>query len=290
VDEIVQYQRTHGIDIANRQIMNEVTRQKIGDSPLELSVWDFAGQEDYYQNHHYFLSLRTVYLVLFNLSDAKGLQSLDFWLNSLALRLPPQKSGAEKSYSILIVGTFLDHPSVEKQRRAFRLSEVPKKVNEVLKFDLNPGDYFEVSCKTLENINFLKNSIAKSALSHSYMGEKVPGPYVKIRDFLAEKRAALEQGLPILKVSGIPSEFGNSPFLKRALSVLSLWGECVYFSSPQELSVDMVLEPRFLTKGILADLFSFQRMSRKRTTAFWITPNCRPFGLGFAMTNPPRTF
>jgi len=44
--------------------------------------------------------------------------------------------------------------------------------------------------------------------------------------------------------------------VKRALGLLSLWGECVYFESPPELSAIVILDPRFLTKGILADLFS----------------------------------
>jgi len=44
--------------------------------------------------------------------------------------------------------------------------------------------------------------------------------------------------------------------VKRALGLLSLWGECVYFESPPELSDIVILDPRFLAKGILADLFS----------------------------------
>ena len=44
--------------------------------------------------------------------------------------------------------------------------------------------------------------------------------------------------------------------MKRALGLLSLWGECVYFDSPPELASLVILDPRFLAKGILADLFN----------------------------------
>ena len=44
--------------------------------------------------------------------------------------------------------------------------------------------------------------------------------------------------------------------MKRARGLLSLWGECVYFDSPPELASLVILDPRFLGKGILADLFN----------------------------------
>ena len=40
-----------------------------GKGKLEMSVWDFAGQHDSYNNHHYFLSARTVFMVLWKLHE-----------------------------------------------------------------------------------------------------------------------------------------------------------------------------------------------------------------------------
>ena len=43
------------------------------------SVWDFAGQHDYYHNHHYFLSTRTMFLVIWNIFDEDtSLKGLEF--------------------------------------------------------------------------------------------------------------------------------------------------------------------------------------------------------------------
>ena len=33
---------------------------------IELSAWDFAGQEVYYTTHHFFMSRRSIYLLCFN--------------------------------------------------------------------------------------------------------------------------------------------------------------------------------------------------------------------------------
>jgi len=60
---------THGIEIQSMGIDNVITqeyfqqrretesdkdKEKGKAKKLELSVWDFAGQHDYYNNHHYF--------------------------------------------------------------------------------------------------------------------------------------------------------------------------------------------------------------------------------------------
>jgi len=109
-----------------------------GQGKLELSVWDFAGQHDYYNNHHYFLQARTVFLVLWKMSDEEnGLKGLEFWLRSLASHLPVsnnsnQQGDSEEAnhqqpkktkeilYSIIVVGTYVDHPSVDKAGKAKR--------------------------------------------------------------------------------------------------------------------------------------------------------------------------
>ena len=75
-------ERTHGIDI-QRQLIPIPS----SDSQLEVSVWDFGGQHEYYNNHHYFLSARSVFLVVWKategVDDQLGVAGLEFWLNSL---------------------------------------------------------------------------------------------------------------------------------------------------------------------------------------------------------------
>jgi len=146
---------THGIEIQSHSIDNGITREyfrksilagkEVGENAkIDVSVWDFAGQQDYYNNHHYFISTRTVFLVLWKMSegDEKGMRGLEFWFRSLATHLgvssssssmssppssllaagegegelaPPPQAAASLSgtyYSIIVVGTFLDHSSV----------------------------------------------------------------------------------------------------------------------------------------------------------------------------------
>jgi len=223
---------THGIEIQSHSIDNDITREyfrksilagkEVGENAkIDVSVWDFAGQQDYYNNHHYFISTRTVFLVLWKMSegDEKGMRELEFWFRSLATHLGVSSSSTVSSssssssggegesdgqlapsqaatslsgtyYSIIVVGTFLDHSSVKKGEKAIR-----KKKIEGIARECGLGasssssssllQYYEVSCSSsLENIVEVQDGMVRTMLSHSYMGERVPKSYLTISDFL----------------------------------------------------------------------------------------------------------
>ncbi|XP_071965568.1 uncharacterized protein [Antedon mediterranea] len=57
-----------------------------------LSLWDFAGQEMYYNTHHLFMPKQGVYLVVFNAVEAisnpgRHIKRLQFWLQSIAMHV-----------------------------------------------------------------------------------------------------------------------------------------------------------------------------------------------------------
>jgi len=242
------------------------------DDSVEFSTWDFAGQNDYYNTHHYFLSNRSIFLVLYRMDQGiKGLESLDFWLKSLSSHLN-QNHCDEKGkpfYSIIIIGTFLDlvnEQSEDKNLRQMKVMEI---------YDRNglksSPFYFEVSCSTLENIEELREIIFNISLSHSYMGENVPVGYLTIEKSIYKLRK-LKQDHPIIEIQDLivhvqyrtQSSFEfDIEFVKRALRLLHEWGICIYFDQPIELSNIVVLDPQYLTKTVLGDLFKADESSRQ---------------------------
>jgi len=250
---------------------NEEKKDK--EDQVEYSTWDFAGQNDYYNTHHYFLSNRSIFLVLYRMDKGiKGLESLDFWLKSLSSHLN-QKYCDEKGkpfYSILIIGTFLDsivgnQNDEDKNLRQTKIMEIYDKNG--LK---SPPFYFEVSCSTLENIDELREIIFNISLSHSYMGENVPVGYLTIEKSIYELRK-LKQDHPIIEIQDL-IDYSQShyqsfefdiEFVKRALRLLHEWGICIYFDEPIELSNIIVLDPQHFTKNILGDLFKADETIRQ---------------------------
>jgi len=256
---ICMNEATHGIEIQSVIVDNTTTREFFVDerknSKLEVTVWDFAGQGSYYHSHHYFLSSRTVFLVLYDLEEKdKGLQGLEFWFKSLASHLGSEVSEeeaatAEKNFSILVVGTHLDkvHSNLILDRED-DVREIARAVGIACHID-----YQEVSCNTLQNIEPLRNLIATRALAHSYMGERVPRSYLQVLELIRSLRG--RKVAPIISIEELNKDINNLDLLRRALRLLALWGECVYFENTAELANVVVLDPRFLTKAILAQFF-----------------------------------
>jgi len=281
---------THGIEVNthiwNSSIFNQHQKnlgvkrngnegKKDKDEHVEYSTWDFAGQNDYYNTHHYFLSNRSIFLVLYRMDKGiKGLESLDFWLKSLSSHLN-QNYCDEKGkpfYSIIIIGTFLDSINDNQKDEDKNLRQ--SKIMEI--YDKNglksPPFYFEVSCSTLENIDELREIIFNISLNHSYMGENVPIGYLSIEKSIYELRI-LKQNHPIIEIQDLinhvqpqyqsrPFEF-DIEFVKRGLKLLHEWGICIYFDEPIELSNIVILDPQHFTKNILGDLFKADESIRK---------------------------
>ena len=137
-------------------------------------------------------------------------------------------------YSVIVVGTFLDHPSVDPMEHSARVAQVNELARECGL--LVPSlQYFEVSCSSsLENIGKVQEAIFRTALSHSYMGERVPKSYVTVSEYLKKEQEdkQTKDEIPLLEIKQLVAQFGDESLVKRALGLLSLWGEYVYFDSP----------------------------------------------------------
>jgi len=257
---------THGIEIQD-QILQNSNKLKIGSSNIDVSTWDFAGYNNYYKMYHYFFSNRSIFLVLYRMDQGiNGLESLDFWFKSLSshLKYDSALTDGKPYFSIIVVGTFLDDQNVDKSKESKELRE--KEILEIARSNgINyPIQIYEVSCSTLENIDKLKQDTYKIALTHGYMGEKLPIGYLKIKNSIEKlKKNYNEKDIPIISLKKLIEDCKTNStfefdedFVKRGLKLLHMWGTCVYFDEPIELSNDIVLKPKFLSQEIMGKLFS----------------------------------
>ena len=106
---IVEIYRRRIVKQANPAPVRMVSsRLSKGDNtvPIKLSLWDFAGQEFYYNTHHTFLATDAVYLIVFNLVKLKQeklryseLERIKYWMKSIH---------QHADSPIILVGTHLD--------------------------------------------------------------------------------------------------------------------------------------------------------------------------------------
>ncbi|KAJ6225869.1 hypothetical protein RDWZM_004414 [Blomia tropicalis] len=149
--------------------------------PITFRTWDFGGQREYYATHQYFLSKRSIYLVVWKITDGeKGIDTLHQWLEYY----PPFFSSELQN---LIRERYMSD-TVDADKRG-----LPKVVASV-----------EVSAKTRHNIRLLANLIYETAVEIRASGNKerlldqmVPATYLALEEIVTQmawerKSAGLE--------------------------------------------------------------------------------------------------
>ena len=149
-----------------------------------FSVWDFAGQQEYYATHQVFLSKRSLYLAVWNVKEGRqGISELKPWLNNIILRAPKSQ--------IVIVATHLDLLITElgKERAYAQCDEYRMYLTQIIGRDFiveNVAKIMFVGLKgRRENVTQLKEEIYKAAEDctvdgRPIMGSNIPASYEKV--------------------------------------------------------------------------------------------------------------
>jgi len=281
---LIRHTRTHGIDVENHEVLHPIVQETLNDPEkrLFISAWDFAGQHEYYDQHHLFLQARTVFLVAFKLGknhqeDEEEIRGLQFWLFSLKAQLFDEETRQLKKnhlFSIIIVATHADQREDFGNQASFGTRKaIAFKLAHQIFGESFPLQYHEVSCLggsqgTRGGIKQLEEAIYKTMLAHSYMGEIIPRAYLDVEEGIIRLReerkrdrflvarmedvqAAAEE---VAKQRGEGADKLTPELIRRAVSLLAAWGICCYFDFP-ELRELVILDPSFLTKDTLAHLF-----------------------------------
>ncbi|XP_072749395.1 leucine-rich repeat serine/threonine-protein kinase 1 [Anoplolepis gracilipes] len=177
---------TVGVDIGD-WIYEKKVRGQSSHGSVYFRTWDFGGQREYYATHQYFLSKRSLYLVVWRITDGfKGVSEIFQWLVNIQSRAP--------NSPVIIIGThydiFYEHSEALQQYirdKFINVVDAEKcglpKVMETI----------EVSCKTRHNIKMLCNLIYDVVFSLRSPGskellleQKVPASYLALEDVVIQ--------------------------------------------------------------------------------------------------------
>ncbi|XP_055923849.1 leucine-rich repeat serine/threonine-protein kinase 1 isoform X2 [Eupeodes corollae] len=180
---------TVGVDIGTW--ICEKRKKGLGSrGPVVFRTWDFGGQKEYYATHQYFLSKRSLYLVLWKITDGhKGLAEILQWLGNIQARAP--------NSPVIIVGTYFDLVGESfSPKKAEELQQIIREkfiaIPDAEKIGLpRVIDSIEISCKTLHNIRLLSNIIYDTAFMLRSPGskeplllQKIPASYIALEDIV----------------------------------------------------------------------------------------------------------
>ncbi len=113
----------------------------VNDEPIYLNIWDFGGQEIMHATHQFFLTCRSLYLLVLDARKGEQESNLEYWLQII-------QSFGEDSPVIVVVNKTDEH-FLELNRRGLR-AKYP-----------NIRAFVETSCKSGEGIEELRRRILR---------------------------------------------------------------------------------------------------------------------------------
>lgn len=217
---------TEGIDVKTW----EYTIKK---KKYNLNIWDFGGQEIYHSTHQFFLTKRSLYILVWDARAEEEYGRIDYWLRTI-------ESFAEDSPIIIAINK-CDEDITRVNR--IDLKEYIERYPQIRRI-------IDISCKDNINIQKLRDLIRKEASGLSITKERWLKSWYDIRQILQElskeeKYISFEQYLDICKENNVYREEALS--LSKYLHDL---GIILHYQSDQFLRNIVILFPEWSTNAL----------------------------------------
>jgi len=215
-------QKTDGIGITGWPIV-------LGQEKVRLNVWDFGGQEIMHATHQFFLTRRSLYLLVLNAREGEQDANVEYWLKII------EGFGAE-SPVIVVVNKIQEH-TFDLNRRGLR--------------EKYPAirDFIQTDCETGMGLEELRKSVERETNRLENLRDPFPAAWFKVKDELARMKQnymSFDQYREFCKARGVNE--GQSQ--ESLVSVLHRLGIVLNFRDDARLCDLNVLKPEWVTKGI----------------------------------------
>ncbi len=211
--------KTDGINIDRRKI-------ECGDKSIMAHFWDFGGQEIMHATHQFFLSNRSLYVLVL---DGRKDERPENWLKHI-------ESFGGDSPILIVMNKIDENPGYELNRKDL-----------LMKFKSIKG-FYRISCKTSKGLsNFiegLKNALKKVEILHTIW----PDSWFKVKvvlENLKENFITLDKYQEICRKSGIE----ENTSMETLVDFLNDLGVVLHFSDFKLLDMH-VLEPEWITGAV----------------------------------------
>ncbi|MFZ1397213.1 MAG: COR domain-containing protein [Candidatus Promineifilaceae bacterium] len=228
-------EQTEGINIESWSL--EVNRPQQGIVPITLNIWDFGGQEIMHATHQFFLTKRSLYLLVLDARQGEDEGRVEYWLaliNSFAPDAP-----------VLIVINKSDQHHLDINRRG--LQEKYPAIN----------GFIRTSARSGQGIEQLNTEIANLLAKMEHVDTAFPASWMRVKNALVDLQAKRNYIPYTTYVSGCKkagiNEESSQTTLIRFLHDL---GIILNFNDDERVRDTSVLNPNWVTQGIYALLNS----------------------------------
>jgi internalin A len=227
-DKFETTEKTEGIDIHKWDV-------RIKKNDIQVNIWDFAGQEITHATHQFFLTKRSLYLlVLASRGDEKS-NRLEEWLKII------QNLGGASP--VIIVCNKSDEHQMNLDERALR--EKYPNIREIVK----------VSCKKGTNIKTLKQKILKEIRQMPHVFDPFSKKWFAVKEKLEnlnENYIPFDNYLKICDEEEVTEDIDRETLIK----FLHDLGVVLNFLDDPRVNETSVLKPEWITGGVYKILTS----------------------------------
>jgi len=216
---------THGISVLPYQFHHPSEPEKT----VTLNVWDFGGQQIYHTTHQFFMTQRSLYLLVWNARGDTEQARLDYWLRSIQVLAP--------NAPVLLVATHVEERPLDFNFERFN-EAYPQIVGQV-----------GVSNKLGTGIDELRAFIAQETLDLELIGEEWPKTWRSTELALNQFDKYYlnhEQFVEICIENGV-TDSASQNTLGACLHDL---GKLIFFQDDDALADFIILKPNWLTRAI----------------------------------------
>jgi internalin A len=205
----------------------------VNSKDIRLNVWDFGGQETYHATHQFFLTKRSLYLLVCNCRTSEDENRLEYWLKLI-------QSFGDAS-PVIIVGNKKDEQPLDLNRKALR-DKYP-----------NIKAILETSCQTGDGIPELRTAITQQIAQLREVYDLLPLKWFAVKEQLEamdQDFISYNQYIGICHKNDIPEEHNQN----QLITLLHNLGLVLNYRDHPILQSTNVLNPNWVTTGIYAIL------------------------------------
>lgn len=215
--------KTDGIKISEWQL------RLLDTDEIRLNVWDFGGQEILHATHQFFLTKRSLYLLVLSGRDGAEDADAEYWLKLI-------ESFGEGSPVIMVLNK-INEQSFELNRRALQ-----QKYPFIRAFQTT-------DCKDGTGIKELRDTIQRETDRLEHLRDAFPTSWFEIKAHLARMR---KNYLTFSQYRKLCSKYGekNDTAQERLASYLHNLGVALNYRDDPRLQDTHILSPHWVTNGI----------------------------------------
>jgi small GTP-binding protein len=234
-----QEEKTQGIDVARWSLG--------GPRTVDLSVWDFGGQEIMHATHQFFMTRRSLYILAIDNRQDEEQNRVEYWLKLIA--------GFSDGSPVIVVGNKMDESPLDIDQRG-----LVKKYPNVL-------DIRSVSCMNGAGIVELKALITERVGQLPHVSDPMPAGYLGMK---RELEALKSDYISFSHYQDMCRKHGISTLdaQENLVSLLHDLGTVLCFRDDPRLTDTSILNPTWVTGGVYRILNS-HRAAQLRGLLTW---------------------